>query len=167
MRALGSLENGPAFAPQGRPGRLNGADPGLRAQVAGWRARGMSWDGVGRCLGRSGADARAAFDAVYLRVVAPAPIPTISVTSPKRSAAPPIPLPESGVVLGPLDMEVVCILARRGRLPGDLAKIQGVAGGTMRNRLLRLREAGLVGRKANGCWSVTSAGRDAVAGEGA
>lgn len=148
MRALATLENGPAFAPEGRPGRLNGGDAGLRAQVARWRAMGMSWDGVARALRRPTPDVREAFDPEWMGR---------SVTTLGRSGSPGL-----GAGIARAELETLAELAVTQRLPKDLAEIAGVGAGTMKERLRRLREAGLASRNGNGTWTATRAGREAM-----
>lgn len=155
MRALGNLENPSGFAPEGRPGRLNGADPALREQVDRWRAMGASWDAIGRMLRRSGPDVRAAFDGSYLRAVVPA-----AAAKSKPPVAAPVTL--SAGIAG-AELETLRALIQRQRLLRELVELHGLAAPTVRGRIVRLKEAGLIRRCSNGTWAATRSGRIAAA----
>jgi len=149
------------WAPMARRQRIE-PTPALRAFVAEKRRLHASWGAIGRMLGCSEVHAREAFGAECLQATpeqptAPAAPPTGG-TKTGRGA-----FRELGAGIAGAEMETLGVLSRRARLPHDLADIHGLARRTVTERLKRLREAGLVMRKANGTWTATPAGRDAVA----
>lgn len=138
------MENAPAFAPEGRPASLNGADMALAGQVARWRAMGMSWDGVGRALRRSTPDVRAAFDANFMRS---APAPSGPVSRGRLAC------------LSPMAQQALATLSGKPRSSSMLAAALGVAQPQMTAALKALRDAGLAEISGPGQWDLTVAGR--------